>query len=220
MEFRSLEEFDRAFFARYAPGGAHGGEQPVAYDPFLRGAAPPPAEEPAEPERPGPLQTFNAVVSCAIIALLAIGLLGFAVPLAFGVKLLNVTRDSMQPDYPVNSLLWVAPTKYEKISIGDDVTYLLPSGASPTLRVTDVNREELTLTVQGINDGGRDEELIQYSQVMGVVRFHIHGLGRPLAALNGESGALITIAVVLGIALLWGGTFFLSKLKGGKRKKA
>ena len=126
MKFMSLEEFDRVFFSRYAPGGAQGGGPAV--DPFLREAGPPAPQEDPQPQQKDPMQILNTVIGYAVIALLVAGILGFAAPLAFGVKLLNVTSGSMQPDYPVNSLLWVVPTKYEKINIGDDVTYTLPTG--------------------------------------------------------------------------------------------
>jgi len=250
MEFLSIEEFDRAFFAskcaagdasdtsgdaaygapggdclaagdfhsaapRTAPGGPPG-TQPVAQDPFLWDAAPPPAGGPAAPRKRTPLQTVNTVISYAIIVLLAVGILAFVAPIPFGVKMLNVTSGSMQPDYPIGSLLWVVPTKYERIKLGDDVTYQLPSGPNSTHRVMEIDRENRTLTVQGIH-ASKMPELISYGQVRGVVRFHVHGLGNILETLNeSESGIYIKIMLILAVMLLWGISFFLSKTKPGQ----
>jgi len=209
MEFRSLEEFDREFFARY--GAQRGADH---HDPFLREAAPAPAEEPAEES--GPLQVLYAVVSYVIIALLAVGIVAFIAPLPFGVKLLNVTSGSMQPDYPPGALLWVVPTKYEKIKVGDDVTYKLDTGQNSTHRVMEVDRENSKLIVQGIY-ASEYAELIPYSQVVGVVKFHVHGLGRVMYTVNeSEAGIYIKIVFVFAVVLLWGGFFFLSRIKTGR----
>ena len=220
MEFRSLEEFDREFFARYgAQRGA--GDQ----DPFLREAAPPPAEEPAGES--GPLQVLYAVFSYVVIALLVVGIVVFIAPLPFGVRLLNVTSGSMRPDYPPNALLWVVPTKFEKINVGDDVTYKLDPGQVPgtnvTHRVIKIDRENGTLLAQGIHDSA-GIETVRYEQVVGVVRFHVHGLGRVMYTINeSEAGVYIKIAFVFTVVLLWGGFFFLSKIKtvqqGARRRE-
>jgi len=223
MEFRSLEEFDRAFFARYgtagdaaygAPGGTLG-MRPATHDPFLWDAAPPPAGGAASPQKPGPLQIVNSVVSYAIIALLALAIIGFVAPLPFGVKLLNVRSGSMQPYYNVNTLVWVVPTKYEKIKVGDDVTYKLPIGALSTHRVIGLDRASRTLTVQGTHNSV-SSETIEYEQVQGVVRFHIHGVGGMMDTLNGESGIYIKVMLFLAVALIWGASYFLSKMKPGQ----
>ena len=224
MEIRSLEEFDRAFFARYGAADdvygaandvdvSHGAAQPIAYDPFLRETAFPRAAastKPAAAQKPGPRQILYAVVSYTIIALLAVGILGFVLPLAFKVRLLNVESGSMRPYYNVGTLIWVVPTKFEKIKVGDDVTYQLGAGLLSTHRVKTIDRENKKLTVQGTHNSDR-AELIGYEQVQGVVRFHIHGVGPFMAALSGEQGIFITISLILGILVLWGGSYLLSK---------
>ena len=223
MEFRSLEEFDRAFLAKYgaagniygaAENGAFSGAPPAVYDPFLREAAPSP-EEASGPKESNPLQLVSSVVSYVVIALLALGIIAFVAPLPFGVKLLNVTSGSMQPDYPVNSLLWVVPTKYEKIRVGNDVAYKLPTGQNSTHRVISIDRENNMLTVQGIHNSKFPEDIL-YSQVQGVVRFHVHGIGNLLERFNGRQGIYLTAAIILGILLLWLGAFLVSKLKAGQ----
>jgi len=220
MEFRSLEEFDRAFFARYATAGdvygaagvGYGAAQPAVYDPFLREAAPPRTEEPDGKRASGPLQIVHAVISYAIIALLAVAIVAFVAPLPFGVQLLNVETGSMQPDLPIGALIWVVPTRFEKISVGDDVTYKPPIGPYVTHRVTEIDSEERTLTLQGIHDSVIAER-VAYEQVQGVVRFHIRRIGPAMEKLSGEQGIYITIILILAIFLLWGGSYLLSKMK-------
>ena len=213
MEFRSLEEFDREFFARY--GAQRGADH---HDPFLREAAPPLTKEPTEES--GPLQILYAVMSYVIIALLVVAILGFIAPLPFGVKLLNVTSGSMQPDYPPGALLWVVPTKFAKIKVGDDVTYKLDPGQVPgtnvTHRVIEIDREKSTLLTQGIHDSA-GTETVQSNQVVGVVRFHVHGLGNVMHTVNeSEAGIYIKIVFVFAVVLLWGGFLFMSRIKTGQ----
>jgi len=225
MEFSSLEEFDRAFFAAYATQNARGatgynyGAAPsAAYDPFLREAAPPRMAEPGRTQESGPLQILHAVVSYAIIALLEVAIIAFVAPLPFGVKLLNVETGSMQPDLPIGALIWVVPTKFEKISVGDDVTYKPPIGPYVTHRVIEIERENHALILQGIHDSVLAER-VAYDQVQGVVRFHIHRIGPAMEKLSGEQGIYITIILILGIALLWGGSYLLSKMKARQSGK-
>lgn len=213
MEFRSLEEFDREFFARYGASQRHG----VPYDPFLREAAPPLPAQPEEARESGPLQIMYTVVSYAIIALLAMAILGFVAPLPFGVKLLNVQSGSMQPEYNINTLLWVVPTKFEKIKVGNDVTYRLESGQLTTHRVIEIDRENRRLTTQGIHNS-EFAEIIGYEQVRGVVRFHVHAIGGAMEKLSGEQGIYITIMIILAILLVWGASYFLSKKAGQSGK--
>jgi len=243
MEFRSLEEFDRAFFASRgaagdafgtpggdaygapggeyiaagdvygaAPRGAFGGPPgtQLSHDPFLWDAAPP-TIPPSGPRKQTPAQIVNTVVSYTIIALLAVGLLAFVAPIPFGVKMLNVKSGSMQPYYNVNTLVWVVPTKFEKIKKGDDVTYRLPAGQLSTHRVMSIDKSNRRLTVKGTY-ASEFEELIGYDQVQGVVKFHIHGIGKAMETLSGENGIYITIMLILAIVLLWGVTFVWGKM--------
>ena len=211
MEFRSLEEFEREFFARYGP--AQRGAGP--YDPFLRAAAPSPAGEVSETRKPTPVQTMCAVFSWAIIAVLVVGTLAILLPMPFGVKMLSVQSGSMEPELPVSSLLWIVPAKFEKIKLGDDVTYKLASGTNVTHRVMDIDRENRILVTQGIHDSAV-QEAIQYDQVVGVVRFHIKKLGGVMDKLNGDTGIYIKIMIVLAVLLLAVGSYLLSKAGSGQ----
>lgn len=220
MEFRSLEEFDRAFFAAYGTGDGYGegdGMRTNPYDPFLQGAASPPGAKPnakKKKQKQTPLQIVHAVISYIIIAFLVVAIVGFIAPLPFGVKMLNVQSGSMTPKYNVGTLVWVFPTAFDKIKVGNDVTYQLPTGVYSTHRVIEIDSTQQILTVQGIH-ASEFSEKINYGQVVGVVRFSIKGLGSVMDVLNGESGIYIKILIVLAVALLWGASFVMSKMKSG-----
>jgi len=209
MEFRSLEEFEREFFARYSPA------QRGAGDPFLREAAPPPAGEVSGTQNSTPVQMMCAVFSWVIIAVLAVGILTIVAPLPFGVKMLNVQSGSMEPELPVSSLLWIVPTKFEKIKLGDDVTYKINSGTNVTHRVIDIDRENRTLVAQGIH-ASEFADLVRYDQVVGVVRFHMKQLGGVMDKLNGDTGIYIKIMIVLAVLLMAVGSYLLSKAGSGQ----
>ena len=201
MELRSLEEFDRAFFARYQ-AAQHGGNP---YDLPARA----PADGPVSASKQTPVQRACAIFSWVIIAVLAIAIMASVAHLPFRAQMLSVQTGSMQPDYPIGSLLWVFPTKFEKIDVGDDVTYNT-GGENITHRVIAIDRENRTLTTQGIHNS-EVKETVSYSAVVGVVRFHINKLGGVMDKLNGETGIYIKATIVLAFFLLAIGAYLLSK---------
>jgi len=220
MEIPSLEEFDRAFFARYGTAGDdYGAAGEVSYtaageDPFLREAAPAPspAAQPAKKvnrKRAGPLEVLCDVARHTLTALLAAAVVAFVAPQLFGVQLLCVETSSLWPDYTVNTLIWVAPTSFERIKAGDDVSYQLPGGPHVIHKVAGIDSNNGALIVKG-NDIEIGER-IAYSQIQGVVRFHVHRLGPVPERLGGMRGIYISVAVVLAILLLWGVSSLLSR---------
>ncbi|MCL2494670.1 MAG: signal peptidase I [Oscillospiraceae bacterium] len=199
MELRSLEEFDREFFAKYDS------------DPFLLEAA---CSMPTQAPRPTPLQIACRVASNAVIAVLIAGILAMAVPLLFRIQMLSVLSGSMEPDYPVGSLVWVVPTKFDKIKVSDDVTYELYPGQTPgqkvTHRVIEIDRENKMLVTQGIHDSELTEKVL-YDHLVGVVRFSVKGMGNVMDQLNGPSGFYIKAMIILAMSLLALGLYYLSK---------
>ncbi|MCL2298750.1 MAG: hypothetical protein FWC27_01225, partial [Firmicutes bacterium] len=195
MEFRSLEEFDRAFFARYgavADGGSPvgGACSPAGGDPFLREAAPAPSPA-ALPEqkkkiKAGPAEVLCDVLRHSITVLLVAAVIALAAPQLFGVRLLNVETDSLWPDYTRNTLVWAVPAAFEKIAAGDDVAWQPAAGPAVIHRVIETDGENNALSVKG-NDIEIGER-IAYSQVLGVVRFHVHRLGPVPERISGMRG--------------------------------
>ena len=167
MEFKSLEEFDRAFFARYEHE-EDDGLSPIDF---------PSKDLPVLGRLSGrQLQTLSAAISYGLISLLLLGVLMLVVPKIFKIMPLRVQSGSMFPQYKIDSLVWAFPTKFDKIKVKDDVSYLIETGQAVTHRVIRINPVDRTLTVKGIHNSVA-EETVSELNIIGVVRFSLPKLG-------------------------------------------
>lgn len=218
MEFKNLDEFDKEFMVTFYNDYSSAGMKSNPFDLRSYEANPRLPKEKAGKEKTTRDLVF-AAVSYAVIGILAASILLFFVPTLFGVKLLNIESGSMKRVYPIGTLVWAFPTKYEKIDVGDDVTYALETGKPVTHRVIAMDKANMTLTVQG-TDNSAFSEIIRYDQVVGVIRFHVKRIGPAMAKISGQDGYLITGMIILVIALLWGASFMYSKMKAMKSMNA
>ena len=155
-------------------------------------------EKPPLPEKK-PKQNMAKVISniatgVAIVAVL-IGILAYAssgsVKNLFGYSCFNVLTPSMQSELPRGSFIIVKHTPPENIRVNDDITYLLPNGATVTHRVIEIyqNYDETDANgfqTQGIENAIPDPEIVLTANVVGVVKFHIPHLGAALMFIAGN----------------------------------
>jgi signal peptidase len=187
MEFMSLAEFDQAFFSRYH--GQYNSQQALWGEP--------------EPQPASKLQKISTMISFGVMALVGFCVLLLVAPRPFGVKLLNVTSGSMRPRYNVGCMVYAVPTKFEKIKVGQDVSYVLSTGQTSTHRVIGLNRADRTLTVQGIHSS-EFAETVNEVNVLGVVRFHIPKLGGWLDNSKVKMAAGIVLVALIGLSFYLG----------------
>ena len=98
----------------------------------------------------------------------------FLVPNLFGLKTFVVTSGSMEPLYPVGSLIYVRKVKLEEINVNDAITFYMPDGKIiATHQVYDIDKDNQEFKTQGINnkdDNGNiihDGEPVKFSSVIG-----------------------------------------------------
>jgi len=122
--------------------------------------------------------TFNNIIT--IVLLIAIFLI--LTLLLTGHRLYYVRTNSMDPDIPQWSLIVDKTYKnkdifYDKVSVGDDLTYKTESGTVVTHRIVFIDEINDVITTQGINGDAALDKSISFSQVLGVVTFSIPMLG-------------------------------------------
>lgn len=94
----------------------------------------------------------------------------------FGYRFLCVSTGSMEPEYPVGSVVLVVPTQAQTLSKGDVITFR--SGEwFVTHRVVSVDRENHTIKTKGDNNNVEDFSPVEYSSVVGRVKFRIKYIG-------------------------------------------
>lgn len=94
-----------------------------------------------------------------VVLMILIGalLLAFAVPRLFGLQLYVVTSGSMEPDYPVGSLIYVQPVSPEEVEVQQEITFVMPcTNSIATHQVRIIDEQNQQLYTQGINN--RDEQ--------------------------------------------------------------
>lgn len=151
---------------------------------------------------------ITVTVVVLVIALLAVRVAGF--------KLYTIESGSMEPSYPVNSLVVVKQAEFEDIEIGDVITYKMSSaGVTVTHRVTEINEDNESFTTKGDANEQEDAAPVQYEDVVGVVIFDIPKLGVAVSFITERKIVfIILIILLLAVSIVW------DTVTGRKMKKA
>lgn len=151
---------------------------------------------------------ISVAVVVLVIALLAVRVAGF--------KLYTIESGSMEPSYPVNSLVVVKQAEFEDIEIGDVITYKMSSaGVTVTHRVTEINEDNESFTTKGDANAQEDAAPVQYEDVVGVVIFDIPKLGVAVSFITERKIVFIVfIILLLAVSIVW------DTVTGRKMKKA
>ena len=112
----------------------------------------------------------SPVLKKLLHTLICAGGVALSLLIAFvGVRLLGLTpyavlSGSMEPEYPVGSLIYVASVEPEEVSIGDAITFELGSGTLVTHQVYDVDQANRQFNTQGIANKTGDGEIVHDAQ--------------------------------------------------------
>ena len=128
----------------------------------------------------------------------------FTIPSLFGYMPYVVLSGSMEPVYPVGSLIYVAPVDANSLKPGDAITFDR-NDAVVTHQVYEVNADSKTVMTQGVanvdSDGSimHDVEPVSFSQVLGTPVFCIPYLGYVNVFCTTMPGILIVALVALAL---------------------
>lgn len=143
----------------------------------------------------------NALSGVILTALFILALL-FTVPMLLGYTQLAVLSGSMEPNIHVGSIVYVDKSiNGDDLEVGDVVTYSLSSGAYVTHRVVSLDKTSGTVVTQGDANNTPDGE-IEYSRILGRVKFHLPYLGYISRNIRTSRGILTVTAVAVVIILL------------------
>ena len=139
----------------------------------------------------------------ATTALLALILVGtkFA-----GFRAFTVMSGSMEPEYPVGSMIYVRPIDYKSLKIGDVISYVADNNKTiVTHRIVaiEVDKKDssvLRFRTQGDANNSADAKLVHYKNVLGTPIVTIPYLGYIAHGVQQPPG--IYIALVVGTLLL------------------
>lgn len=132
------------------------------------------------------------------LALLVTKLLGF--------KAFTVMSGSMTPDLPVGAMIYVRPTDYKSLKVGDVISYVANSDKTVvTHRIVEIqpdasDPETLRFKTQGDANSSPDANLVHYKNILGTPVLTLPYLGYVAYHIQRPPG--IYVALVAGTLLL------------------
>ena len=154
-------------------------------------------------------KTANILSTLAVILALVLVLLLMA-PRVFGMHVFTVLSGSMEPSYPVGSLIYVKSVDPFQLKEGDVITFLLDEDTVATHRIVDIVPDDeedsvIRFRTKGDANDAEDGSLVHCRNVVGTPIFTIPKLGFFADYIQHPPGMYIAIsaaAIVLLILLL------------------
>lgn len=145
---------------------------------------------------------WNALTSImsASIVLLATLLVGVRL---LGFSPYTVLSSSMEPAYPVGSLIYIRQIPSEDINVGDAITFVMNEDLLvATHRVVEVDSQAMSFRTKGDANDIVDGAPVHFNNVLGKVVFSIPYLGYVANYVSSSQGRYIAIVIVLFLLLL------------------
>ena len=143
------------------------------------------------------------VVAVALVAVMAVILVGLRLA---GFRTFTVLSGSMEPEYPVGSMIYVKSTDYRELKVGDVISYVANDDKMVvTHRIVEVVVDEKDASVrrfrtQGDANNSPDAKLVHYKNILGTPMIVIPYIG--FIAHNIQQPPGIYITLVIGTLLL------------------
>lgn len=118
-----------------------------------------------------------SVLSGMILVVLAIAAGLLLIPRAAGYQTMAVLTGSMEPNYPVGSLIYVKETAPEELKPGDVITFHISADTVVTHRIVEINEAEQEVVTKGDANNTKDGNPVSYNNIVGKAEFHIPYLG-------------------------------------------
>lgn len=130
-------------------------------------------------------------VLVVIVVIFAVLLLGVRL---FGVQAYSIISGSMEPEYPVGSLIYVKEVDPSEIEVGDVITYVLPNEMPSTHRVVRIDEQNQHFYTKGDANETEDGAPVHFKYLIGTPIFKIPYLGYAAYYIQHPPGMYIAIA--------------------------
>lgn len=163
---------------------------------------------------------------CNIISWILVGLVVLLAVLLVGVRLVGlqvftVLSPSMEPDYPVGSLIYVKEANPYRLQKGDVITFMVNENTVATHRIVEVLHDEQDPSVIRFRTKGdankiEDGSPVHYMNVIGTPVFVIPYLGYVANYIQNPPGLYVAVAAGAALLLL---VFLPDMLTADKKKE-
>ena len=134
---------------------------------------------------------ISSSILVGVVVLFAVLLIGVRL---FGVQVYSVISGSMEPEYPVGSLIYVKEVDPSEIKVDDVITYVLPSETPSTHRVVRIDEENQLFYTKGDANKTEDGAPVHFKNLIGTPVFKIPYLGYVAYYIQHPPGMYIAIA--------------------------
>lgn len=141
-----------------------------------------------------------------ILLLIVLALsLPFAVPRLMGYQLFEVTSQSMKPDIPKGSLIFVKSIDSDEVFEDDVITFYADGSKSKvvTHRVMEVNEEEEYFVTKGDANETEDADSVAYDQLIGKVAFTIPNGAAVAGFVYSMAGKVVLGIMIIIVLACW-----------------
>ncbi len=127
------------------------------------------------------------------------------VPKWFGIQLFEVLSGSMEPTYPVGSVVYVKTATTEDVRVGDAITYTMGTDAEyvMTHRVTQILKDPEAFVTKGDANEAEDPDIVYGSRLIGKPCFCIPYLGYLSEYFHTMTGKAVCICIFLAALFMW-----------------
>lgn len=142
------------------------------------------------------------VLSVALVAIIVAAAAVIAGPLLLGWHPMAVLSGSMEPTYPVGSIVYVRGTSPQDVKAGEAVTFYLEDGKTVvTHRVVRVDPQKQVFYTKGDANAVEDGVATPYSRLIGSPVFDVPKVGYLAIYLGTAQGRIILITVLVCVLL-------------------
>lgn len=168
------------------------------------------------PKKIKKIWNFLSTAIVAVVVVFAVLLVGVRI---FGIQVFSVISGSMEPEYPVGSLIYVKDVEPSEIKVGDVITYVLPSEIPSTHRVIRIDAANQHFYTKGDANEIEDGAPVHFKNLIGTPVFKIPHLGYIAYYIQHPPGMYIAIAAgAVLLILVFLPDLFKEEEKKGKPK--
>lgn len=165
------------------------------------------------PEKVKKIWNIATTVLVSLVVIFAILLVGVRL---FDIQVFSVISGSMEPEYPVGSLIYVKDVDPSQIKEGDVITYVLPNDMPSTHRVVQIDEQNEFFYTKGDANDVADGAPVHFKNLIGTPIFKIPLLGYVAHYIQHPPGMYVAIAAAAVLLIL---VFLPDLLKKDKKKE-
>ncbi len=144
-------------------------------------------------------------IGTILLVIIILMCIPFTIPRFMGYEIYEIVTESMEPEYPVGSVIYVKEIDPEQIKVGDVITFSLGTGAKEALthRVEEIRTKEQQFITKGDANKIADIEPVSFSSVIGKPQFCLKHMAKIADLFRSTSGKWMLGGGIVLVLMLW-----------------